>query len=66
MSYWRQKGWPVGGVAQLTELVLMRGEAWEAAGGVVSAERDEVVAQFAEVQTAWERVYTTGPPGTLM
>ena len=64
VSSWRKKGWPIAGVVQKTELVLMRGEAWEAEGVVVENERDEVHAQFLEVQTAWERVYTTGPAGT--
>jgi len=50
----------------VTELVLLRGEAWEAAGdvGVSNLERDEVLAQFVEVQTAWERVYISGPRAT--
>ena len=66
VSSWQQKGWSVGCVAQMTELVLLRGEAWEAAGDVEvsNLERDEVLAQFVEVQTAWERVYISGPSAT--
>ena len=50
MSSWRQEGWPVVGVKQTTELVLLRGETWEDEGGVVCTERDEVLTQFEEVQ----------------
>ena len=68
LSSWRQKGWPVVGVVQATELVLLRGEAWEAEDEAEedSAERDNVIVQFAEVQNAWERVYINGPPGNYL
>ena len=65
MSSWHKKGWSGAGVAQMTELVLLQAEMWETLGRVVVSNRTEVLERFVEVQTAWERVYTTGPAGTL-
>ena len=65
MSSWHKTGWSGAGLAQMTELVLLHAEMWEALGGVVGSKRTEVLERFTEVQAAWERVYTTGPAGTL-
>ena len=64
MSSWHKKGWSGAGMAQMTELVLLHAETWETLVDVVGSKRTEVLERFAEVQTAWERVYITGPAGT--
>ena len=64
VSSWRRKGWSVVGAVQSTELMLIRAEEWEARGLPAGPERDDIVDQVVQMQTAWERVYTTGPVGT--
>ena len=56
-SIWRQKGWPVVGMVQTIELMMLRGEVWQSVGGVLGAEQDDVLDQFTKVQAAWEQVY---------
>ena len=52
-------------LAQMTELALLQAEVWEESLVTATASnRDEVVARFVEVQTAWEGVYITGRDGT--